>query len=84
MMSLDGVITGAGGEMSWLGEHISGDNPTARGCSGAGTRRGSPNGGAWNGLMVVHAYDPDEAPVEGVHVRRLRRDPRRDDGATLP
>jgi dihydrofolate reductase len=28
-MSLDGYIAGPGGDMSWLSEHLEGDNPTA-------------------------------------------------------
>lgn len=28
-MSLDGYIAGPGGDMSWLTEHVAGDNPTA-------------------------------------------------------
>ena len=28
-MSLDGYIAGPGGDMSWLAEHLGGENPTA-------------------------------------------------------
>lgn len=30
-MSLDGYIAGTGGDMSWLAEHLTGENPTADG-----------------------------------------------------
>ncbi len=78
-MSLDGFITGSGGDMSWLHEHLGGANPTVDEVLGqigalligghsfgpASTDSGKPYGGVWTGPMFVLTHDAAPPDVPG-------------------